>query len=589
MLSHSPDVEAPPRDAAADAQFIEGLRKIVGDHHLLTGADRTRRYRTGFRFGGGAALAVARPGSLVEQWRVLKACAAADKIVIVQASNTGLTGGSTPDGDDYDRDVVIVSTTRLARIRLIDQGHQVICLPGATLFQLEKALKPLRREPHSVIGSSCIGASVVGGVCNNSGGTLIRRGPAYTEMALYARVNEGGEVELINHLGLSLGNDPETILERLDRDAFADADIEPAIDRRASDHRYAEHVRDVDADSPARYNADPNGLFEAAGSGGKVMVFAVRLDTFPMENETRVFYIGTNRPEELTRIRRHMLADFKSLPVSAEYMHRDAFDIAETYGKDTFLAIHYFGTEWLPTLFAIKERADSFTAKWRFLPAALSDRLLQAVSRMLPSHLPRRMKEYRDRYEHHLAVKMAGGGIDEGRRYLNSIYPSPDGAFFECSDEEGNKALLHRFATAGAAIRYRAIHPAQVEDIVSLDVALRRNDQDWIETLPNDMSAQLVHKLYYGHFFCHVFHQDYIVRRGHDTLEFEHRMWKLLDARGAQYPAEHNVGHLYQAKPALREHYKSLDPCNCFNPGIGQTSKFKRWGAQKRPADYRCD
>jgi hypothetical protein len=24
-------------------------------------------------------------------------------------------------------------------------------------------------------------------------------------------------------------------------------------------------------------------------------------------------------------------------------------------------------------------------------------------------------------------------------------------------------------------------------------------------------------------------------------------------------------------------HYKNLDPCNCFNPGIGRTSKRSRW------------
>ncbi|MEW1686243.1 hypothetical protein, partial [Streptomyces sp. NPDC093594] len=30
-----------------------------------------------------------------------------------------------------------------------------------------------------------------------------------------------------------------------------------------------------------------------------------------------------------------------------------------------------------------------------------------------PSHLPPRMKEFRDRYEHHLMLKMAGDGIDD--------------------------------------------------------------------------------------------------------------------------------------------------------------------------------
>jgi D-lactate dehydrogenase len=130
---------------------------------------------------------------------------------------------------------------------------------------------------------------------------------------------------------------------------------------------------------------------------------------------------------------------------------------------------------------------------------------------------------------------------------------------------------------AGAAIRYRDLHPDQVEDIVALDIALRRNDREWLEKLPEDLEQGIIKKIYYGHFICHVFHQDYIVRKGVDTLALEHRMWELLDERGAEYPAEHNVGHLYPAKPALAAHYRQLDPCNTFNPGIGQTSKLRRW------------
>ncbi|EGV07755.1 D-lactate dehydrogenase, membrane binding domain protein [Haemophilus pittmaniae HK 85] len=54
-------------------------------------------------------------------------------------------------------------------------------------------------------------------------------------------------------------------------------------------------------------------------------------------------------------------------------------------------------------------------------------------------------------------------------------------------------------------------------------------------------------------------------------------MLELLDKRGAQYPAEHNVGHLYEAKPTLRNFYQKLDPTNSFNPGLGKTSKKKNW------------
>jgi D-lactate dehydrogenase (quinone) len=567
-----------PRAGTEDnVKLVSDLKNIVGTRHVLTSPSRTRRFRKGFRFGEGPALAVVRPGTLIEQWRVLNACAKAGKAIIMQAANTGLTGGSTPDGDEYDRDIVIINTMRLDKVYLIDEGRQAVCLPGATLFKLEELLKPLGRNPHSVIGSSCIGASVFGGVCNNSGGALIHRGPAYTQMTLYAQIDDTGNVELVNHLGIQLGGSPEEILLRLEQGNFTEQDIRHDPDRSCSDHEYQQHVRDIGATTPARFNADPRRLYEASGSAGKVMLLAVRLDTFPKEAETRVFYIGTNDPSELTDLRRHILAKFSSLPIEGEYIHRDAFDIAEKYGKDTFLSIQYLGTARLPAMFALKGWFDSFCSRLRFMPHDLSDRIMQAISSVFPKHLPKRMYEYRERFEHHLMLRMADEGIAAARYYLSQRFPTDKGAYFECTPEEGEKAFLHRFAAAGAAIRYRAIHRDDVQEIVALDVALPRNGTDWFEHLPQTISSRLHHKLYYGHFFCQVFHQDYIVKRGNDTVEIEHEMWKLLDGRGAEYPAEHNVGHLYFAKPALASHYRTLDPSNSFNPGIGHTSKGAHW------------
>ncbi|WP_298285980.1 D-lactate dehydrogenase [Acidocella sp.] len=560
------------------AALLHSLTAISGRRHVLTGPRATARFATGFRFGSGAVLAVVRPGSLIEQWRALQACHAAGVIIIMQAANTGLTGGSTPDGTAYDRPIVIINTLRLAKLHVLPGASQVVALPGATLFQLEKTLRPFKREPHSVIGSSCLGASVNGGIANNSGGALIRRGPAYTELALFARVTASGALELVNHLGINLGNEPETILSRLEAGDFAPGDIDQPSTRAASDPDYATHVRDVTAPTPARFNADPRRLFEASGSAGKVAIFATRLDTFPQDEHIATFYIGTNDPVELTRLRRHILANFQSLPVAGEYIHRTAFDIAVKYGKDMFLAIEKLGTDRLPALFALKSRFDQAAARVPLLPRFLSDRLMQAASHLFPQHLPARMLTWRDRFEHHLLLKMAGEGIEEARAYLATSFPSAGGDYFECTPAEAAKAFLHRFAVAGAAVRYRAIHQNSVEDIVALDIALRRNDEQWQEHLPDGLNQRLLHKLYYGHFFCHVFHQDYIVQKGADPLAIEHEMWALLDERGAEYPAEHNVGHLYKAKPALAAHYKALDPCNCFNPGIGQTSKFACWG-----------
>tara|TARA_R110001599_G_scaffold353884_1_gene602317 strand:+ start:20475 stop:22256 length:1782 start_codon:yes stop_codon:yes gene_type:complete len=560
--------------------LLRQLRAIVGNRNVISRPSATERYTTGFRSGFGSVLAVLKPRSLLAFWRLVNICVANDVIIIVQAANTGLTGGSTPNGD-YDRPVILINTMHMSKIHLIDSGRQVICLPGTTLYALEKALSPLGREPHSLIGSSCIGASVMGGVCNNSGGSLVQRGPAYTELALYARVASDGALHLTNHLGVRLGDNPETILQSVENGEFSDTDIDLASDRAASDNHYSKHVRNIAEATPARFNADPSRLFEASGSAGKVVLMAVRLDTFPAERDTRTFYIGTNDPEELGSLRRDILGSDLPLPIAAEYMHREAFDMAAAYGKDTYIAIRYLGTDRLPLFFSCKARIDALVKRLPFVPNNISDHLLQLTAKLFPPHLPSTMMDYRDRYTHHLMLKVSAEAIDETRCLINSKFPTHQGSFFECTEKEASAAFLHRFATAGAAIRYRAIHHTEVEDIVALDIALRRDDEDWLEKLPADIKCNIVSHLYYGHFLCHVFHQDYIVAKGTDLVELKNAMLKILDARGAEYPAEHNVGHHYYAKPELLEHYRGLDPTNTFNPGVGITTRNKHWAASE--------
>jgi len=555
-----------------DQDFIASLIAIVGRKHVLTDPKRSERYRKGFRSGQGEAEAVVLPGTLLEQWRILKACVAANRIVIMQAANTGLTEGSTPNGS-YDRNVVILNTLRLDKLHVINDGRQIISEPGGTLHKLEKLLKPYGRQPHSVIGSSCIGASVVGGVCNNSGGSLVQRGPVYTELALFAQLRADGTLVLVNHLGIDLGETPEEILGRLDRGDFSDKDVHN--DRgRGSDDGYSAKVRDVDAASPARYNADPDRLFESSGCAGKLGVFAVRLDTFTAEDAETVYYIGTNDPADLTMLRRRVLTELPELPISGEYLHRDIFDIARIYGKDTLLMIHWLGTDYLPLFFSLKGQIDARLNRLPFLPSNLVDRLMQVFSRLVPEALPKRMLAFRRDFEHHMTLKIASHLAPQTEKILSDIFGA-DG-WFACTEPEAKKAMLHRFAAAGAAVRYHAVHTKEVEDVIALDIALRRNDDRWLETLPEEIEKDLVAKLYYGHFFCHVFHQDYVVRKGADARAIKQKMLALLGERGAEYPAEHNVGHLYEAKPELAAFYENLDPTNSFNPGIGKTSKQKR-------------
>ncbi|MCX7099880.1 MAG: D-lactate dehydrogenase [Methylococcales bacterium] len=557
--------------------FIQQLTQIVGAAGIATHPRRTEHYRTGFRSGSGKALAVVFPDTLLKLWRVLQVCVEANTIIIMQAAKTGLTEGSTPSGDDYDREVVVINTLAMNGLVLLNGGNQVLSFPGATLNQLEQLLKPLQRAPHSVIGSSCLGASIVGGVANNSGGALVKRGPAYTEMALFAQVNAAGKLELVNHLGIDLGTTPEDILTRLEAGDFNKDGVDDS-GKQASDRDYVALLRDVNADTPARFNADARRLYEASGCAGKLAVFAVRLDTFPVAQQEQTFYIGTNDPQVLTRLRRQLLSQFENVPEVGEYMHRDIFNIAEKYGKDTFLTIEYLGTERLPKLFALKGRLDASLNKLPLLPKNLSDRLMQAASRLFPQHLPPRLLAFRDRYEHHLMLKMSDGGISEARTWLAAFFADAinDGDYFECTPEEARKAFLHRFAAAGAAIRFQTVHSDRVGGILALDIALRRNDENWVEQLPEAIRSQIELPLYYGHFICHVFHQDYILKQDANLEEVKTAMLDLLDARGAKYPAEHNVGHLYTAESGLQAFYKQLDPTNTFNPGIGKMEKYRR-------------
>ncbi|MGF6781602.1 hypothetical protein [Paraburkholderia sp. GAS334] len=66
--ARAPLVAAPINPAHT---LIAELRIIVGKKYTLTDDDATRRFRTGFRFGAGKALAVVRPGTIVAQWKVM--------------------------------------------------------------------------------------------------------------------------------------------------------------------------------------------------------------------------------------------------------------------------------------------------------------------------------------------------------------------------------------------------------------------------------------------------------------------------------------------------------------------------------------
>ncbi len=561
-------------------EFITNLKNVVTPKNVITEPRKTERFRTAYRAGIGEALCVVKPSKLLEFWHVLQLCVKFDKIIIVQAANTGLTQGSTPIGP-YDRDVVIINTLKMNKIFLLNNANNVLCLPGCSLSDLEQKLKPFGRLPHSVLGSSCFGASVVGGVCNNSGGALVHRGPAYTELSLFAKINKKGKLELINHLGIELGENPIEIIEKLDNEILDSLVIKPR-NTIIKNTNYEEIVRDVNANTPARFNANPTCLKDASGCAGKVAVFAVCMDTFPASDRQKTFYIGTNDPDQLHILRKKILEGFNSLPVSGEYMSRLTVETSEKYGKDLSLVIKIFGSKAINKLFSLKLTVDKFLSVL-LRKESFSDKILQFISDLIPCILPKRIQSFKQKYQHHLILKMENNGIEEARDFLCKFVEKRNASWFECDDNEARLAEINRFVTAAAVIRKKNILGNKTGPILALDIALRRNEKNWFENLPKTISSDIHTALYYGHFFCHVMHHDYILESGVSAGKTKEKMLKLLEQKGAEYPAEHNVGRHYTANQTLANFYRELDPTNSFNPGIGglPTGRYYTKSVQK--------
>lgn len=136
-----------------------------------------------------------------------------------------------------------------------------------------------------------------------------------------------------------------------------------------------------------------------------------------------------------------------TLPVSGEYMHGRAYDVSKRYGKDTLVLIDKLGTGRLTSIFALKGWVDAQLSKLPLRPKNLTDRVMQGLSRIWPTVLPGRTETLRDRYAHHLILKMRDDGVAEA--YLDTHLTGPESGWFARTPREGKIAGLHRFAAAG--------------------------------------------------------------------------------------------------------------------------------------------
>jgi FAD/FMN-containing dehydrogenase len=153
--------------------LLSRLDAILGDGGCLRDEQQMASYAIDERhLFQGKALAVARPHNTEQVSQVVRACADAGVAVVPQGGNTGLCGGSVPDGSGTQ---VVLSLSRMNRVRELDARNFTLTVEaGCVLADVQAAaaeqglLFPLSLAAE---GTCQIG----GNLATNAGGTGVLR------------------------------------------------------------------------------------------------------------------------------------------------------------------------------------------------------------------------------------------------------------------------------------------------------------------------------------------------------------------------------------------------------------------------------
>jgi D-lactate dehydrogenase (quinone) len=468
---------------------------------------------------------------------------------------------------------------------------------------LEKFLKENfpDRESHSILGSTFLNPTTAAGVALGSGGTQCRKGPAYTERALYLKIstNKWQEkvVEVVNTLGIEGMEErelpPGRARKHMDSMAYRidtwgrwikegyERDMKyscPECTIAASDVGYAAKLCRHDSKSVSRCNADTSGP-DLCRSEGKVIILATVHDTFPKPVATKTFWLGFDSLETALQFRKQVGLDNPAdLPVSMEYMDRDAFDVIDRAGRVLGTAIKLVGTS-----SPIVRRLWHVKLLIEALPFAgapqIIDKLIYNINGLFPALLPSAIMEIGHNRDHHVAMTVGDFGDGNMERLLDRLqkFASEKGQekiiVHECTTPKEAAALTaFRFVAAPA---FRTWCVGEGVQGYSVDYALPKNGGA-IPPLSSDVTTapEPVKRMRYSHFACNVVHEDLAYGPGVDIHEAKHALKKVVEyGCGGKLPAEHGHGTEYIAPPETLNRWKKMDPLNVLNPGVGGLSE----------------
>ena len=65
-------------------------------------------------------------------------------------------------------------------------------------------------------------------------------------------------------------------------------------------------------------------------------------------------------------MRKKIITEVDELPIYAEYMHNDAYQVSKKYGKDAFYLVYYLGTSTMPFFYKTKSKLENFFKNSKF-------------------------------------------------------------------------------------------------------------------------------------------------------------------------------------------------------------------------------
>jgi D-lactate dehydrogenase len=466
--------------------------------------------------------------------------------------------------------------------------------------QLDKFLQENfpHRESHSSLGSTFLNPTTAAGVAFGSGGTQCRKGPAYTERALYLKVvtNKWKEkkIQVVNTLGVEGFEDPierppnrqrkrmDSIAYKVDtwgqwiKNGYVQ-DMRYSNDnvsQKASDTGYAAKLCRHDSSSVSRFNADTSGP-DVNRSEGKVIILATVHDTFPKPSARKTFWISFDSLETALKFRKDVcLKEPAELPISIEYLDRDAFDVIDQSGRllGTVIKIVGVSSSIVRTFWNMKLWVEALPFDGA---EVLADKIAFTINPIFPALLPSKVMEAGRSMHHHVVMEVGEFGNGNMQRLLDRMHSFAEthgtGKVLvqECPSKS---AKAFRFAAAPA---FRTWCVSEGKQGISVDYALPKNGGSTPPLHADEKEApQPVKRMRYSHFGCNVVHEDLAYEPGVDVEIAKHVLKESVEHQcNGKLPAEHGHGTEYKAPKDTQERWKQMDPLNVLNPGVGGLSE----------------